>query len=187
MGFALARAAQRMGAEVRLVAGPVDLPTPLGVCRRDVRSAAQMAQAMLEETPGAEVVIMCAAVADYAPDALPGKYKKSGELWRLDLHPTVDILQALAQLPGRERRVHAGFALELEHEVAHATDKLQRKDLDFICLNNPRMAGAGFGSTQNQVTLLDRDGTKREWPLMDKTVLAKEILSHAANRLKARA
>ncbi len=183
MGFALARAAQRMGAEVRLVAGPVELPTPLGVCRRDVRSAAQMAQAMLEEAATADVVIMCAAVADYAPEAISGKRKKDGSPWQLSLLPTVDILRELGALPGRETRIIAGFALEMERELEQAREKLQRKGLDFICLNNPRTEGADFGSTQNQITLLDRDGTVQEWPLMDKLLVAERILRHAALRL----
>jgi len=187
MGFALARAAQRMGAEVQLVAGPVELPTPLGVCRTDVSSATHMAQAVLAEAPRADVVIMCAAVADYAPETLPGKRKKTDGPWELLLHPTVDILRALADLPGRGQRLHGGFALEMEREVEHARDKLRDKDLDFICLNNPRTPGAEFGSTSNQITLLDRDGTVREWPLMDKLELATEILRHAASRLKVRA
>jgi phosphopantothenoylcysteine decarboxylase/phosphopantothenate--cysteine ligase len=183
MGFALARAAQRMGAETRLVAGPVALETPLGVCRVDVRSAAQMARAMAEETVAADLVVMCAAVADYAPEALPGKRKKDGADWILPLRPTGDILAALAALPGRERRVHVGFALEVEHGAANALDKLRRKDLDLICLNNPRDEGAGFGAESNRVTILDRAGAARELPLLSKDEAAREILRTAARLL----
>ena len=183
MGFALARAAQRMGAETRLVTGPVDLPTPLGVCRRDVRSAVQMAQAMKEEATEADLVIMCAAVADYAPEPLPGKRKKDGADWQLTLRPTEDILAALARLPGRARRVHVGFALEMERELEQARDKLARKDLDLICLNNPRCEGSGFGALTSQITLIGRDGAAVELPLQDKDSAAHEILRAAARLL----
>lgn len=186
MGFALARAAQRMGARVTLVAGPVDLPTPVGVERRDVHSAAQLAAAMKDASLDADLVVMCAAVADYAPDFQPGKRKKDGADWLLPLHSTEDILASLSQLPGRAGRVHVGFALELERELEHAADKLRRKDLDLICLNNPRTEGAGFGSATNRITVLGRDGSVEELPLQDKLEAAREILRRAARLLDAR-
>lgn len=190
MGFALARMAQRMGAEVSLVAGPVPWPTPLGVCRTDVRSAAAMAEAMKEQSATADLVVMCAAVADYRPEPHPGKRKKDGAAWELVLHPTEDILASLAGLPGRQGRVHVGFALEVEEDSAQARtlalDKLRRKDLDLICLNNPRRPGSAFGSTTNEVTILARDGTCAELPLLDKLDAAREILLQAARLLPAR-
>lgn len=185
MGFALARAAQQMGAETRLVAGPVELPTPLGVCRTDVRSAAQMAAALHEQACDADLVVMCAAVADYTPEFQPGKRKKDGGEWLLPLRPTEDILSALAQLPGRATRIHVGFALEVEQELEHGADKLRRKDLDLICVNNPRTEGAGFGSASNRITLLGRDSME-ELPLLDKLDAARHILRRAARLLDAR-
>lgn len=180
MGFALARAARRLGAEVELVAGPVDLPTPAGVGRTDVRSAAQMGEALRRLTPAADLVVMCAAVADYASETQPGKRKKDGGDWLLRLRPTEDVLASLAQVPGRERRVHVGFALEVENGEENARIKLERKDLDLICLNNPREEGCGFGSPTNRVTLLGRYGSREELPLLDKAHVALEILRRVA-------
>lgn len=186
MGFALARAARQLGAEVTLVAGPVELATPAGVRRVDVRSAAQMAQALNVETLQADLLVMCAAVADYAPDFQEGKRKKGDGEWNLTLRPTEDILASLAHLPGRAARVHVGFALEVERELEHGADKLRRKDLDLICVNNPRESGAGFGSDRNRLTLLDRAGAVEELPLQDKLDAARQILRRAASLLEAR-
>jgi phosphopantothenoylcysteine decarboxylase/phosphopantothenate--cysteine ligase len=183
MGFALARAARHMGAEVELVAGPVELPTPAGVRRVDVRGAAQMGAALRERTPAADLVVMCAAVADYAPDVETGKHKKDGGDWLLRLRPTEDVLASLARVPGRERRVHVGFALEVENGEEHARIKLERKDLDLICLNNPREEGCAFGSPTNRVTMLGRFGSREELPLLDKRDAAMEILRRVARLL----
>lgn len=180
MGFALARAAQWLGAEVMLVSGPVDLATPLGVCRRDVRSAAEMAEAVKQELPSADMLVMAAAVADYRPEFVPGKRKKQPGNWQPTLERTEDILLSAAADKGA--RVHVGFALEVEDGHERALDKLRRKSLDLICLNNPREAGAGFGTDSNRICLIDSSGAREELPLASKQDLAVEILLRAAGK-----
>lgn len=177
MGFALAEEAAARGAIVQLVTGPVDrvLDQP-GITRTDVGTAAEMAAACGRIAPESEVVIMCAAVADYRP-ATPqvGKIKKSGEALPLVLEPTTDILAGLgaAKRPGQ---ILVGFALETDDELAHAQAKLRRKNLDLVVLNSLRHAGAGFGHDTNRVSLL-RPGTDPEHlPLLSKTDTARAIL-----------
>jgi len=184
MGFALARAAQRMGAETRLVAGPVGLPTPLGVCRTDVRSAAEMAAAVREQAADCDLLLMCAAVADYRPPFVAGKIKKGEGPLELRLERTEDILAALGADKGR--RIHVGFALETEDALARGRAKLAAKTLDLVCVNNPREAGAGFGHDTNRLTLIGADGREDELPLQSKDEAARAILARAAALLEAR-
>ncbi|MCX7906674.1 MAG: bifunctional phosphopantothenoylcysteine decarboxylase/phosphopantothenate--cysteine ligase CoaBC [Bacteroidetes bacterium] len=184
MGFALAEQAARRGAEVVLITGPVYLPTPAGVRRIDVRTAEEMLRAVQAESE-ADVVIMSAAVADFAPaHPKPGKIKKAqhtGGL-QLRLRPTPDILEWL----GRHKRpgqLLVGFALETQNGEAYARDKLLRKNLDMIVLNNPHEPGAGFGHDTNRVTVFFTDGRTRILPLQPKRALAAELLDLIASEL----
>ncbi|MEG1980464.1 MAG: bifunctional phosphopantothenoylcysteine decarboxylase/phosphopantothenate--cysteine ligase CoaBC [Victivallaceae bacterium] len=176
MGFALAEAAQAMGHEVVLIAGPVNLTPPLVYQYIPVVSAAEMAQAVHANAPSAQVIIMSAAVADYRPaQPIRGKMKKKSGPLTLELERTEDILQSLgaAKQPGQ---ILLGFAAESENLLAYAQDKLIRKNLDFIAANDISVPDRGFGAEQNEITLLGRDGSCRVLPLQDKKVLASALL-----------
>ena len=176
MGYALAEAAARRGGTVTLISGPTALPTPPGVTRLDVESAEEM-HAAVQARREADLVLMAAAVADYTPATVAqGKIKKQDGNLALPLRRTPDILATL----GQQKQAHqtlVGFALETDDGLANARRKLDKKNLDWIVLNNPKEAGAGFGTTTNRVTLLRRDGTAEELPLMPKSDVAEAILA----------
>ena len=179
MGFALARVAHWMGAEVVLVAGPCDQETPPGVRRIDVRSAAQMTEAILQHAEDSDLLVMAAAVADYTPASFhEGKISKSDDPLQLELARTTDILSTLAE--SKAERIHVGFAVQVERGVELAREKLRRKNLDLICLNNPREHGAGFGCDTNRLTLIGADGSQTELDLLSKEDAAVHVLRHAA-------
>ena len=182
MGFALAAAAQRRGAHVTLVSGPTDLDTPPGVTRTDVVTADEMYEAVLRHSD-ADVVIMAAAVADYAPaDSSPSKIKKSETELVLRLRKTRDILAELGRRK-RKGQTLVGFALETDDVLANAQKKLESKNLDWIVANNLREAGAGFGKETNRVTLIRRDGHREELPLDSKHAVAEAILDRITSGL----
>jgi phosphopantothenoylcysteine decarboxylase / phosphopantothenate---cysteine ligase len=179
MGYALAAAARRRGAQVVLVSGPTALEAPPGVTRVDVTSAQDMHEAV-QAHRDADVVIAAAAVADYAPEAAPLKIKKDeGELV-LRLHRTPDVLEALGKTkkPGQ---VLVGFALETHDGLDNARRKLEAKNLDWIVLNNALEPGAGFGTPTNRVTLIRRDGFSEDLPLQSKEAVAGAILDRVAS------
>ena len=177
MGFALARAAVRLGADVTLVSGPSMLETPEGVSRVDVQTAAQM-HAAVHEHADADVVIMAAAVADYTPSKKSeSKLKKNGDRLTLELEPTVDILASLGKQK-RDGQLLIGFALETDNGAASARSKLQRKRLDWIALNHANEPGAGFGPGTNRITLISKDGDEISLPTQSKEALALTMLQH---------
>ena len=181
MGFAVAAAAAARGAQVILVAGPVSLETPAGVERIDVRSAAQMREAVLAALP-ADVYLSAAAVADYTPrSAAAGKIKKSGETMTLELVPTVDILAEVAAHPQRPALV-VGFAAETSDVERNARGKLEAKRLDMIAANRVGVEGSGFESDDNALSVY-WSGGERELGPGPKTRLAGELLDLAAQRL----
>lgn len=186
MGFALAAAAARRGADVLLVAGPVALPTPPGVQRIDVRSAAQLRAAVLDALP-ADVYIGAAAVADYTPRTVSvGKIKKSrddGEGLRLELVRTPDVLAEVAAHALRPRLV-VGFAAETDDAAGHARAKLAAKRLDLIAANRVGLPDSGFESDDNALTVL-WDGGERRLDRAPKTVLADALLDLVRERLPA--
>jgi phosphopantothenoylcysteine decarboxylase / phosphopantothenate---cysteine ligase len=158
MGFALAAAAAAEGAEVRLVAGPVNLATPVGVQRIDVRSAAQMQAAVMANVDGVDAFIAAAAVADYRPAQVSAlKIKKSASASSLSLEATADILAQVAALPNRPAWV-IGFAAETHDLETHARAKLQNKNLDAIAANDVSRAGQGFESDHNALRVFTREG-----------------------------
>jgi phosphopantothenoylcysteine decarboxylase / phosphopantothenate---cysteine ligase len=184
MGFALARAAAVRGAIVTLVAGPVSLATPENVVRVDVETARQMHEAMVRLYPDNDLVIMAAAVADYTPAAVePTKIKKqkSGADLLLELKSTTDILK---ELGARKHGIIVGFALETDNELAHAQEKLRKKNCDMIVLNSAREAGAGFGVDTNIVTLVKKDGPPEKLPLLSKDETADRILDAVVQLLR---
>jgi phosphopantothenoylcysteine decarboxylase / phosphopantothenate---cysteine ligase len=178
MGFALAQAAAEAGAEVALVAGPSALPTPAGVSRTDVTSAAQMADEVLKRVEHCDVFVAVAAVADYTPDApREQKLKKSADDLTLTLKPTVDILAAVAARPNAPFCV--GFAAE-SHDVERlGEEKRRRKKLPLLVANRAQDA---LGSDDNEVTLLDAAGAQR-LPRMGKLDLARRLVGEIAQRL----
>ena len=182
MGFALADECAARGADVTLIAGPVNLKTVhSSINRIDVRSAQQMYEAAMEHFPGSDAAILCAAVADYTPAVVAdNKIKRKGEM-TLTLKPTQDIAAALGAIKRPDQRM-VGFALETNNEFSNAQDKLERKNLDFIVLNSLRDEGAGFGYDTNKVTLIDRKESQ-PLPLQSKKDVAKAIINKLAGLL----
>ena len=182
MGFALAEECASRGAEVTLIAGPVSLKTEHPSIKRiDVKSAHQMYEAAMENFPGSDAAILCAAVADFTPAVTSDtKIKRKGEM-TITLKPTEDIAAALGAIKRPDQKM-VGFALETDNEAANAQGKLERKNLDFIVLNSLNDKGAGFGYDTNKVTLIDRKGTQ-ELPLQSKKNVAKAIIDKLAGLL----
>ena len=182
MGFALAEECAARGADVTLIAGPVNLKTQNpGINRIDVTSAQQMYEAAMEHFPESDAAILCAAVADFTPvQTSDTKIKRKGEI-TLTLKPNPDIAASLGAIKRPGQRM-VGFALETNDEFSNAQDKLERKNLDFIVLNSLRDKGAGFGYDTNKVTLIDRNGSD-ELPLQSKKDVAKAIVSKLAGLL----
>ena len=175
MGYALAASAARLGADVMLISGPTSLETPLDVHRTDVESTADMHAAVLQHA-NADIVIMVAAVADYTPaETSASKLKKDAAGLTLVLRPTVDILADLGSRK-KDGQQFIGFALETDNGPENARGKLARKNLDWIVLNNPNEAGAGFGVGTNRVTIIGADGSVTEIPLLPKQEVADAIL-----------
>lgn len=175
MGFALAREAARRGASVTLVAGPVSLPTPEGVRRVDVVSAAQMHDAALAAFDGADVAVCAAAVADYTPaEPADHKLKKAREpLDSIRLVRTADVLAELCARKGR--RVVVGFAAETDELVPNARAKLRAKGADLIVANDVSRADSTFGSETDAVTLVDASG-ELELPCLPKDEVARRVM-----------
>lgn len=183
MGYALAAAAARQGASVVLVSGPVHLPTPDGVQRIDVRSAAQMREAVLGALP-ADIYIGTAAVADYTPRQVAAqKIKKSGEMLTLELVRTPDILAEVAAQTQALKLV-VGFAAETHDIERYARGKLNDKHLDLIIANQVGVAGNGFESDHNAATAYWQAGA-RSFPAVPKAQLAEQLLDLIAERLHA--
>ena len=182
MGYAIADALAKRGAEVVLVSGKTALQTPQGVRRVDVLSAEDMYQASVAEFEAADCAVMCAAVADYTPVAVSdSKIKKSDDTFSLELRKTKDIARELGQVKGARKLV--GFALETDNEQVNAEKKLAEKNLDMIILNSLRDEGAGFGHDTNKVTFID--GTSRtELPLASKAEVAERIADRIEELLK---
>ena len=174
MGYAIAGALADRGAKVTLVTGRTALPTPAGVTRVDVISAADMYSAAVEAFTTADGAIMCAAVADYTPATVAQhKIKKSDDDMSIPLVRTKDIAAALGAIKGDKLLV--GFALESDAGVESAQSKLTRKNLDFIVLNSLTDKGAGFGVDTNKVTFIDHAGSTI-LPLMSKAEVAQKIV-----------
>ncbi len=178
MGFALAQAAAEAGAEVLLVAGRTDLPTPWGVTRVNVVSAAQMAEAVLGRVREYDVFIAVAAVADYTPATVhEQKVKKSNDALTIALKPTVDILATVAALANPPFCV--GFAAESQDVERLGEEKRKRKKLPMLVANRAQDA---FGSEENEVTILDDHGARR-LPRLSKLAIARLIVEELGRRV----
>jgi phosphopantothenoylcysteine decarboxylase/phosphopantothenate--cysteine ligase len=177
MGFSLAAEAARRGADVTLIAGPVNLTAEHpNITRINVESAREMFEVCMREAPLAEIVIMAAAVADYTYDQKSNvKLKKSSEPLILELAPTRDILKEIGAQKKKNQYL-VGFALETDNELINAAGKLRAKNLDVIVLNSLNESGAGFGLETNKITIIDRNGTAHHGKLQNKTAVAAEII-----------
>ncbi len=183
MGYALARACLKRGAQVTLVSGPSQISlraweafAPITIL--PVLSAADMCQTTLQAFDQADISILCAAVADFTPtNTAEHKIKKQpGQTsMTLEMTTTTDIAATLGQNKRSDQRL-IGFALETHDEMHNAQRKLQSKNLDMIVLNSLQDAGAGFGTDTNKVTLLYADGTKKDLPLLSKQEVADYII-----------
>ncbi len=179
MGFALAEVLAEQGAEVELVTGPTHLNVSANqhINLHRVESAREMYAAATEVFPSCKGAILSAAVADYRPsECADHKLKKNGsEGMHLDLVQNPDILATLGGMKTSGQTL-VGFALETDNEEANAQRKLEKKNLDYIVLNSLRDKGAGFGVDTNKVTIIGRDGSRKESPLMSKQEVAKLII-----------
>jgi phosphopantothenoylcysteine decarboxylase/phosphopantothenate--cysteine ligase len=183
MGYALAEAAWLRGAEVELISGPSAMTVPEGVRCTRVESTSQMAAAVKTALPGADVLIMAAAPADFRP-AAPSESKtpRAGGSTTLALEPTDDILATTVGVR-RPGAVIVGFALETGNAVARGREKLARKQLDLIVVNDALEEGAGFEVETNRVTIVGSDGREVTVPLAPKRAVADKILDAVEARL----
>ncbi|MCM1152397.1 MAG: bifunctional phosphopantothenoylcysteine decarboxylase/phosphopantothenate--cysteine ligase CoaBC [Muribaculum sp.] len=185
MGFAIASECARRGAEVTVVAGPVSdsLELPQGVKRINVVSAREMLQAMTEAARGADIAVLAAAVADYAPQTCADHKIKRGGIEQLsinlvrnpDIAASLGVFKLERNNSGRPLML-VGFALETDHEQENALKKLREKNLDFIVLNSLRNVGTCFGTDNNKVTVFSADGTSRKYPVKSKHEVARDLV-----------
>jgi phosphopantothenoylcysteine decarboxylase/phosphopantothenate--cysteine ligase len=185
-GFALAQAALDRGAEVTLITGPTNLPTPVGAERVGVTTTQEMHDSVISAVEGANVLLMAAAVTDYRPDDVASqKIKKGTDDLALRLIRTPDILSAVAVRWAQTGtpRVVVGFAAESQDLIDNARTKLASKNLDMIVANDVTAPDAGFATETNRVVILDRTGGVEELPLMSKAAVAEAILDRVASLL----
>ena len=185
MGFELAKKAADLGAKVYLVSGPTNLSIDhYGIELIRVTSAEEMYNAVHNHYQTVDIAISAAAVADYRPKTTAKqKIKKKGDGLQVDLVRTKDILFAMGEQ--KKHQFLVGFALETENEVENAKRKLQRKNLDAIVLNSLQDKGAGFGSTTNKVTFIDKNSNVKAFELKTKTEVASDIWSEIITRIHA--
>jgi phosphopantothenoylcysteine decarboxylase/phosphopantothenate--cysteine ligase len=186
MGYLVAEVARNRGAEVVLVTGPTSLSPPHGVRLVPVESAREMREAALREFPGAHVVVMAAAVADYAPcRVVPGKIKKTEGPLELRLERTADILQEMGKL--KDRQILVGFAAESENLLENARSKMERKNLDFVVANPAGGPDSAFGARESRAMLVWPQGKTEDLGMVPKEVLAQTILDRVEALLISRA
>jgi len=178
MGIAIAEKAAEMGFEVTLVLGPVALlPTNKSIKVINVVSAKQMADECISRFKESDVTVLSAAVADFTPiDFQPKKIKKSGNKFSLELENTTDIAQTLGKIKSGKQLL-VGFALETDNETGNATEKLKKKNLDFIVLNSLNDKDAGFGFDTNKITIIDKFNNIDNFGLKTKEEVATDILT----------
>lgn len=179
MGYALAEASRRRGAAVTLVSGPTRLPAPAGVTVENVRTTAEMSEAMLRCLDRATLVLMSAAVVDFAPARMETeKIKKRQGALTLELKPTLDILAEISRRRKPDQLI-VGFAAETSNLLENAAPKVREKGLDLIVANDVTQEGAGFDADTNIVTLIFPDGQVKPLEKMSKLDVANVILDEA--------
>jgi len=187
-GLAVAQAALDAGADVTIVHGPIFEPIPFGATAVSVQTTDQMGDAVLEAAKEADALFMVAAVADFRPNTQSDKkIKKTDEQWGLaiGLEVTLDILSAVKTQRDKSGfpRVVLGFAAETHNAFEYGRDKLLRKGLNFIAVNDVMDRGAGFEVDTNKVLLLSSAGVVEEIPLQSKTAVAERLVHHVAKSL----
>jgi len=185
MGYAIATEFANRGADVTLVSGPVDArKAHPSVKVVNVVTAAEMYnETIAEYNKGADVTVLCAAVADFTPSKQEeNKVKRGSVNWSLELEPTRDIAAAIGK-NRKEGSLVVGFALETDHEHSNALSKLDRKGLDLIILNSLNDAGAGFGTDTNKISIIARGGDTVHYPLKSKEQVAGDIADYIENLL----
>ncbi len=182
MGYMLAAAAVKSGAEVILVSGPTCLKAPVNTKLISVETAEEMYAAVHQHVATADVFIAVAAVADYRPaKVVDQKIKKNADRMTIELIKNPDILASVGAL-SQNRPFTVGFAAETQDVAHYARGKLQRKNLDMIAANDVSIKGLGFGSNRNRLLLITQDQTI-DLGTADKSVLAEQLLTHIAQRL----
>lgn len=181
MGYALAENAARRGAEVTLISGPTQLKKPRFVKVTDVITAEEMYRSVEKEFDRQDIVVMSAAVADYRPEVVAeNKIKKSDGEMKIPLERTTDILGTLT--PRKKQQFICGFSMETENMLENSRAKLKKKNLDMIVANNLKVAGAGFGTDTNVVTIITEDSCE-ELPIMKKEEVAGAIFDRILDRI----
>ena len=183
MGFALAEECARRGAEVTLIAGPVNVQCTMNnVQRVDVESCQQMYDAAVHAFPQMDAAILCAAVADFRPaEVADQKIKRVGKTMDIHLVPNPDIAAELGRMK-REGQTLVGFALETNDEQQNAQHKLEKKNLDFIVLNSLRNEGTCFKSNENQISIISRKA-KKDYDKKAKADVARDIIDELVKNL----
>lgn len=183
MGFAIARCAAERGAKVTLITGPSNLETPNFVKRVEIETAEDMYKRCIRYASKSDVVIMAAAVADFKPEIEATRKIKKDDIasnnLTLKLTKTKDILDALGKKK-KKHQVLIGFALETDNEIENAVKKLNRKNLDFIVMNNPLKKGAEIGGSTNIVSFIHKNGRKEIFNKMLKNDVANQILNRVS-------
>jgi len=180
MGFAIARAALRRGAEVVLVSGPSSLEPPYEVEYIPVDTASEMREALLRNMSGCNALIMAAAVADFMPLMKQDRKIEKSDRMMLEFVKTPDILSEVGSM--EKRPLLIGFAAETGHDVSSAKRKLLEKGIDMIVFNNVSLKDSGFDVDTNEITLIDRE-TVSPFPLMTKDEAADVILDRVVQLL----
>lgn len=185
MGFAIASSAAKLGAEVILISGPSNENISSSLIQRvDVVSAEEMYLACHKYFNSSNIAILSAAVADYRPkNVAKKKIKKNDAYMQIELEPTNDILASLGEIKSNQFLV--GFALETNDEVANAIGKLEKKNLDAIVLNSLNDKGAGFATSTNKITFIDKNKEKASFELKSKVEVANDILNEIVKRINA--
>ena len=185
MGYAVAEAAAKLGAEVFLVSGPVNISLENSRVKIiPVTSAKDMYEAAHTYFPTCDIAILSAAVADYRPKQVASeKIKKNDSSLTLDLEKTQDILKSLGEI--KKHQFLVGFALETQNELENAKSKLKKKNLDLIVLNSLKDKGAGFKADTNKVTLINKDNKVQRFAVKPKTEVANDILQYIIENIDA--
>ena len=185
MGFALAKVAANLGAEVYLISGPSHQQIKHSLVHRiDVISAEEMYSTAHQYFNTVDVAILSAAVADYKPKNIADqKIKKKDSSLTIELEPTKDILASLGEI--KESQLLVGFALETENEMENAKSKIKRKNLDLIVLNSLQDKGAGFATNTNKITIIDKNFNSKPFELKSKDEVAVDIMNEILQKIES--
>jgi len=185
MGVAIAEAARDRGAAVTLIAGAMSVNSPHGVSVVEATTAATMREAVIGAAPGADILVMAAAVADFAPArAARRKLKRDGSTLKIDLVPNPDIIAEVGEMPVDVRPFLIGFAAESDELEANATGKLRDKGLDLIVGNVVGGPFDAIGSDENKVTVFGPQGALTDWPMLPKRQVAERLWDLIVDRYR---